>query len=152
MMPPANPWKSYKQIATQTAPPGQLVLMLFDGALRSLELALPAFDYSDPGERNTVVHNNLQRAVDIVRELNNALDMDAGGELAVTLRRLYLYFEQRLMESNRHKRRQETDEVIGHLKELRDAWSLMLSGEGLSPTGPNPAGRDFSAHLDLKAA
>ena len=102
-MPPANPWKSYRRIATQTAPPGQLVLMLFDGALRSLDRALLGFNCADVGERNAAIHNNLQHAVDIIRELNGSLDLEAGGQLADTLRNLYDFFERRLLESNLKK-------------------------------------------------
>ena len=72
--PNANPWKSYRQIATQTAPPGQLILMLFDGALSSLERAKIGFTLTEPGERNVAIHNNLQKAVDIIRELNFSLN------------------------------------------------------------------------------
>ena len=128
-MPPANPWKSYRQIATQTAPPGQLVLMLFDGALRSLDRALVGFSCADVGERNAAIHNNLQRAIDIIRELNGSLDLAAGGQLADTLRNLYVFFERRLLESNSKKSRKGIDEVIPMLKQLRDAWFNMLSGE-----------------------
>src|ERR1700761_5392303 len=110
MMRPANPWKSYRQIATQTAPPGQLVLMLFDGAIRSLERAGLGFSYTDIGERNSTIHNNIRHAVDIIRELNAALDLEAGGQLAGTLRSLYTYFERRLVESNSKKSRKGLDE------------------------------------------
>ena len=85
----ADPWKSYRQTATLTAPPGQIVLMLFDGALRSLNQALVGFTYTDPGQANMTIHNNLSRAQQIIRELNHALNMEQGGEFAVTLRRLY---------------------------------------------------------------
>lgn len=125
-----NSWKSYRQIATKTAPPGQLVLMLFDGALHSLERALIGFDYMDPREKNQTVHNNLQRAVNIIRFLNNSLNLEAGGKLAETLRNLYHYFDQRIMESNFRKRREGVDEVISSLKELRDAWATMLVNQG----------------------
>jgi flagellar protein FliS len=127
-MPAFDPWKSYRRIATQTAPPGQLVLMLFDGALLSLDRALLGFTYTDVGERNSAIHNNIQRAVAIIRELNCALDLEAGGKLAETLRDLYNYFERRLMESNRKKSRQGIDEIMPLLKELRDAWFQMLNG------------------------
>jgi flagellar protein FliS len=134
-MPRANPWKSYKQIAAQTAPPGHLVLMLYDAALRSLELALIGFDAKDPGERNATIHNNLQRTLDIVRELNCSLNREAGGELASTLCNLYTYFEERLHESNLKKQRAGVDEVILHLSGLRDAWAGMLANQGL-PQAP----------------
>jgi flagellar protein FliS len=125
-----NPWQSYRQIATQTAPPGQLVLMLYDGAIRFLERALTGFASTDPGERNMTINNNLQRAVDIVRELNVCLDTEAGGQLAQTLRDLYDYMERRLMESNFKKRRTGVDEVLVHLRELRNAWATMLANQG----------------------
>jgi len=127
----ANPWKSYRQIATQTAPPGQLVLMLFDGALLSLDRALIGFSHADIAERNTAIHNNVQRAIDIIRELNSSLDLEAGGQLADTLRNLYAFFERRLNDSNVKKSRKGIDEVIPMLKQLRDAWFKMLNGETL---------------------
>jgi len=127
-----DPWKSYRQIATKTAPPGQLVLMLYDGTLRSLERALKGFSYEDPAEFNMTVHNNLQRAQDIIRELNLALNMEQGGQFAATLRRLYDYFDRRIWESNVQKRREGVEEVIRHLTVLRDAWATMLNGQGAS--------------------
>jgi flagellar protein FliS len=132
----ANPWKSYRQTATLTAPPGQIVLMLYDGALRALERSLPGFSCSDPGQANTTIHNNIKRAQEIVRELNCALNMEQGGECAATLRRLYDYFDRRLWESNLRKRREGVDEVIGHLTELRNAWSTMLNQGGATPQSP----------------
>jgi len=128
-MRPANPWKSYRQIATQTAPPGQLVLMLFDGVLLSLDRALLGFSYTDIGERNAAIHNNIQRAVDIIRELNCSLDLASGGQLADTLRNLYAFFERRLIQSNLKKSRKGIDEVLPMIRQLRDAWFSMLNGE-----------------------
>lgn len=131
----ANPWKSYRQIATQTAPPGQLVLMLYEGALRSLERALPGFAAPDPAESNMVIHNNLLRAQEIIQELNFALNMEQGGECATTLRQLYDYFDRRLWDSNLKKNRTGVEEVIRHLTVLRDAWATMLNNQG-NPSGP----------------
>jgi flagellar protein FliS len=125
-----NPLKSYTQIAAQTAPPGALILMLFDKALGSMETALAGFEYTDPRQRNETIHNNLRRAVDIIRLLNNSLNLQEGGELATTLRRLYVYFEDRLVKSNMRKSRDGVDEVIGHLRPLRDAWAEMLGKQG----------------------
>jgi len=125
-----NPFKSYRQVATQTAPPGQLVLMLFDGAIKSLDCALLGFQCADFAERNLQVHNNLTRALDIIRELNGSLDMSAGGQLAETLRNLYQFFEQRVNESNIKKSPDGIHEIIPMLKQLRDAWFAMLAQQG----------------------
>jgi flagellar secretion chaperone FliS len=123
----ANPWKSYRQVATQTASPGQLVLMLYDGAIRFLERSLTGFSIEDPAESNQTINNNVIRAQEIVNELNYSLDMEKGGEIAVQLRQLYVYFDRRLMESNIHKSPEGIREVIARLTTLRDAWSTMLA-------------------------
>ena len=150
-MPPANPWKSYRRIATQTAPPGQLVLMLFDGALLSLDRALLGFKCADVGERNAAIHNNVQHAVDILRELNSSLDLEAGGQLADTLRNLYAFFERRLLESNLKKSRKGIEEVLPMLKQLRDAWFRMLHGETAAPAALPSAAANWPASQLLAA-
>lgn len=129
----ANPWKSYRETATLTASPGQIVLMLYDGAIASLERSLPGFSHSDPAESNMIIHNNLQRARNIIRELNLSLDMKQGGEIARELRRLYDYFERRLWESNLKKNSSGVGEVIRHLSEIRNAWATMLTNQGPAP-------------------
>jgi flagellar secretion chaperone FliS len=125
-----NQLRSYTQIATKTAPPGVLILMLFDKALGSLQTALTGFEYQDPRQRNETIHNNIRRALDIIRFLKGSLDMQAGGELALALRKLYFYFEDRLVRSNLKKRRDGVDEVIAHLEGLRNAWATMLASQG----------------------
>ncbi len=126
----ANPWKSYRQVAAQTAPPGKLILMLLDAAIHSMQRALQGFDISSPGPRNEIIHNNLRHAAEVIRQLNASLNLEAGGELAQTLRRLYVYFDARLMESNLQKRRDGVDEVVGHITGIRDAWATMLTRLG----------------------
>jgi flagellar protein FliS len=108
--------------------------MLFEGAIRSLERALPGFTNTDPAEANMIIHNNLQRAQDIVRELNGALNMEQGGEFATNMRRLYDYLERRIWESNVKKNSTGIGEAIRHLSVLRDAWATMLANQGATPT------------------
>ena len=130
-MPTLNPWKSYRQITTLTASPGQIILMLYDGALRSLERSLPGFSLADPAEANMTIHNNIQRAQEIIHELNCSLNMEQGGEIAITLHRLYNYFDRRLRESNIRKEPTGIEEVIQHLTVLRDTWATMLQNQNL---------------------
>jgi flagellar protein FliS len=135
----ADSWKSYRRIATQTAPPGQLVLMLFDGAIHALERALTGFEFTDPAEKNQTIHNNIRHATDIIRHLNHSLNLEAGGKLAETLRSLYNYFEQRITESNLKKQRDGIDEVVARMKDLRDAWATMLTTQPpVPPYAPEP--------------
>ena len=132
-----NPWQSYRVVATQTASPGQLVLMLYDGAIRFLNKALIGFDLDDPLEHNQTINNNIIRAQDIINELNLSLNMAAGGQFAQTLRDLYGYFDRRLQESNIQKEQTGIREVIQRLTVLRDAWAEMLSKSG-DPNAKSP--------------
>ena len=132
-----NPWKSYKQVATQTANPGQLVLMLFEGAIRFLEQARAGFAFEDPCERNTRVNNNVIRAQAIINELNRSLDMRSGGDLAITLNKLYDYFDRKLTESNLKKEEVGIEEVIHRITILKDAWAQMLLQQCASATIPD---------------
>jgi flagellar protein FliS len=130
---PPNPLHSYQKIAAQTAPPGHLVQMLFDGAIRFLDRALASFQHKDPLEFNQNINNNIIRAQDILRHLDASLDLERGGELAATLRRLYRYMFRRLHESNMRKSRDGIEETIARLTVLRDAWSEMLRQQGHAP-------------------
>jgi flagellar protein FliS len=118
--------KSYQTIATQTASPGQLVVMLYEGAIRFLERALAGFELDDPLEFNQTINNNILRARDIIIELNNSLDLAQGGELAATLRRLYNFMNRQLLRSNASKTPEGIHDTIRRLGVLRDAWSEML--------------------------
>lgn len=141
----ANPWLSYRQVATKTATPGQLVLMLFDGALRFLDKALVGFDLDDPLDSNLAINNNILKAQDIIRELNASLNMELGGEFSATMRRLYNYYDSQLSKSNLQKDPTGVQLVIRLLTEIRNAWSEMLSGRSTSQV-------DQHADLQLQAA
>jgi flagellar secretion chaperone FliS len=142
-MPLIDASKSYRQVSTLTAPPGQVVLMLYEGALGALDRALDGFSLTDPGDFNMTVNNNLQRARDVIHALNQALDLDKGGELAATLARLYDYFDRLLHQSNIRKHRQGIEEVISHLTVLRDAWRTMLYSPALPVSPPDQLARTY---------
>jgi flagellar secretion chaperone FliS len=116
----------------QTAAPGQLVLMLLDGAIRFLDKAEHGFALDDPAEANQTIHNNIQRTQEILHELNMSLDLKQGGELACTLRDLYEYMDHRLSHSNLRKEADGLNETRRHLNTLRDAWAEMLQSGGSS--------------------
>jgi flagellar protein FliS len=137
-----QPWQSYRQVSAKTASPGHLVVMLYDGAINFLERALTGFAFEDPLEFNSTISNNIVRAQQILTELDGSLDMERGGEISTTLRRLYRYLDDRLRQSNLKKTRDGIDEAIRHLTVLRDAWREMLSGAGRDEAG---ASRSLSA-------
>jgi flagellar secretion chaperone FliS len=119
--------RAYQTQSVMTASSGQLVLMLYDGAIKFLNLAEEAFNLPEENLRRIEIINlNIQKAQNIVAELRGNLNREAGGELAVTLDRLYDYYERRLFEANIKKKVDMVREVSRFIKELRDAWSEML--------------------------
>lgn len=119
--------RTYRNNVVLTASPGQLVLMLYDGALRCLASAKDAF--ARPPEdcrRFEAINAQLQKAQAIIAELRGTLNHDLGGECARTLDRLYDYYLRRLMEANLRKQVEPVIEVERLLRELRDGWAEML--------------------------
>jgi len=126
MYPNQKPWESYRKVAAQTASPGHLVLMLYDGAIKFLERALAGFVCTDPLQFNETINNNIVRAQAIIQEMNGNLNMKAGGEVADNFRRLYSYLHRRLRDGNMTKRREPVEEALERLRILRNSWAEML--------------------------
>lgn len=105
------------------ASPEQLLLLLYDGAIRFLNEALRAL----PEEDLETVNSKLIKAQNIVAELMSSLDMKVGGELAENLFRLYEYLHHRLIQANLKKDAEMIEEVLGHLKDLRETWRQAIA-------------------------
>ena len=119
--------KSYKASAVQTASPGKLVLMLFDGYLRFTEAAKKSWDEPDLIKKNEGINNNLIKAQNIVTELQSSLDLTVPGDLPGTLYRLYDYVLTNLQQANINKDIQRVLEADKVISELREAWAEMLT-------------------------
>ncbi|OUM94428.1 MAG: flagellar export chaperone FliS [Firmicutes bacterium ZCTH02-B6] len=117
--------QQYKTTQVRTANPADLVVMMYDGAIRFIRQGVAAIEAADFEE----AHRSLVRAQDIISELDRALDPQAG-EIAANLAQLYDYIHRRLVEGNVRKDAAPLQEVIGLLTELRDAWAQIARGEG----------------------
>jgi flagellar protein FliS len=126
--------KTYRANAVLTASPGQLVLMLYDGALKAMAIAQDAFTRPDDPRGIEVINHQLLKAQNIVLELQGGLNMEAGGEFAKTLYRLYDYHHRRLFEANVRKDPKIVAEVEGLVRSLRDAWAEMLTKQEHAPS------------------
>ena len=119
--------RAYQAQSVLTASPGQLVLMLYDGALRFLGLAREALESKEETSRRIeIINTNLVKAQNILAELQATLNHEAGGDHAANLDRLYDYYLRRLMEANLKKSAQPVIEVEALVRQLRDGWSEML--------------------------
>lgn len=120
--------RAYQTQAVFTASPGQLVLMLYDGALRFLGHARDALQSPEEAPRRIeIVNTNLIKAQNILAELQSSLNHEAGGDHAANLDRLYEYYIRRLLEANMKKKAEPVIEVENLVRQLRDGWAEMLN-------------------------
>ncbi len=121
--PAMNAYNQYKTTSVQTADPGKLLLMLYDGLLLSLRKGKQAVEAGKLKE----AHQNLIKAQDIVSELMSTLKMEY--EISQNLFQLYDYWKRRLVEANVKKDTQIIDEVLSLVRELRAVWAQAAGAE-----------------------
>jgi len=136
----AKKLNAYRVNAVSTASAENLVVMLYDGAIRFLGMAIRAFEKDDPLDFNLTVHTNITKTQAIIRELTRSLDVEKAGELGDSLVSLYDYFDTRLQEANIHKDKSILQEIQERIGELRDAWneSLNKTDEAALPIPATP--------------
>lgn len=110
--------QAYRNQQVETASKEQLLIMLFDGAIRFLKVASKAMEAKDAEKTNTY----LIKAQRIVTELMASLDVEQGGDVAKNLLALYEYFYHRLVKANLYKDQAMLKEVLDHMQELRKTW------------------------------
>jgi len=113
--------KTYQETAVTTQTKGKLVVMLYDGAIKFLKLAIKEIEAGNAEEKGKYI----SKAIDILFELNAVLDMYAGGEVATNLRKLYLFMGRHLTEANTKQDIQKIEEVIKLLEELNQSWKAI---------------------------
>jgi flagellar protein FliS len=141
----ANPLAAYKETRVKTASPGQLIVMLYDEAIKQSDTAIALLGpESKPKAENIErVNKSLGKVQDVVTELMASLDFDAGGDIARDLYALYVWFSKEILEANIRKEVGRIESVRNMLAELREAWaeaaSKTQSGSS-TPIGVNIAG------------
>jgi flagellar protein FliS len=114
-----NHTTAYRQQAVLTAPPGRLVVMLYDGCLRFLFQSAHALREGDPSTSLA----RMRRAEAIIDELTVTLDHERGGVIASRLQGIYSFSRRQLLEAWRAGDADRIDHVSSLLAELRDAWA-----------------------------
>ena len=114
---------TYKQNAVENQTPGRIVVMLYDGAVKFLNKAIEECQANNPNAKGEAVG----RALDIIIELDSALDMEVGGEVAESLRSLYMFMTQQINKAHIKDDVAMFKEVIALLEELNDGWKAISS-------------------------
>lgn len=111
-------YAAYDRTATVTTSKDKILIMLYEGAIRFLQVAEQAMQE----KRIAVKGENISRVIAILNELECALDRKIGGELAENLAGLYQYMCFRLVEANAKNDSAMLNEVEGLLTGLKDAF------------------------------
>lgn len=141
-----NASSEYLRNAVMTAPPEQLQMMLYDGAIRFARQAREALHAGDL----TTSCEKLIRAQQIVMELQNGLRPEVNPELCAQVGGLYTFVYNRLVAANLKRDVGKLDEALQILEHLRETWRLLL--EKLRETPPSPAVRGSSGDAGQAAS
>ena len=114
---------AYQDNSITTQSKERLILLLYDGAIKFMKLAIQELE----AENFQAKGQYIIKAQDIINELNAVLDMDAGGEIAENLRKLYLFMSRRLSEANSERNPQMIREVIQLMEELNQSWKAIIT-------------------------
>ncbi len=117
-----NNANAYQQTNILTADPGKLIIMCYEKAINHLNLAANHYEKKEYEAKA----KNLQKAIEIISELNCCLDMKKGGEIARNLDALYRYMLTQLLEADVKKNIATFRHVISMLKELLEAWQEIV--------------------------
>ncbi|MFP3724735.1 flagellar export chaperone FliS [Priestia filamentosa] len=121
-----NAYQAYQQGSVNTATPGELTLMLYNGCLKFIRRAKTAIENREVEEKN----KNLIKAQNIITEL--MVTLRTGSELSDQMRTMYDYINQRLMKANIESSVDILEEVESYVMEFRDTWKEVIQKTGSS--------------------
>ena len=115
-----NGYSQYNNSKIMTASPAQLTLMLYEGAIKFCNIAIVAI------ENNDIVkaHTNIRKVENIISEFRATLNFKY--PVAKEFENVYVYLYDRLVQANIHKDKEILEEVLGHLRTMRDTWKEVM--------------------------
>ena len=113
-------YAQYNNSKVLTASPGELTLMLYEGAIKFCNIAIAAVEQKDIEK----AHIHIVKVEKIIDYLRQTLDMKY--PVAQDFERIYSYLSQRLVEANIKKDAEILEEVNGHLRSVRDTWKEVM--------------------------
>ena len=125
-MPLPQAYAQYKNSKVLTASPAELTLMLYDGAIKFCNIGKDAIANKD----NEKASINIVKAQKIIDYLRQTLDMKY--PVAQDFENIYSYLSRRLIEANVHKDPEILEEMLTHLRSVRDNWKEVMRKNGVA--------------------
>ncbi len=113
-------YQAYQNNSVNTASPGELTLMLYNGCIKFIKQAIKDIQNNNYEAKNT----NIQKAQKIIHELMITLDTKI--EISQQMLPLYEYMTHRLREGNIHNEMEALEEVLQLTTEFRDTWKQVI--------------------------
>lgn len=124
MAPLNNPYAQYQNNKIMTASPAELTLMLYEGAIKFCNIAIMGIEQGDIEK----AHNNNMKVQRIIKEFIASLDDKY--EVSKDFQNVYEYLLRRLHEANISKDKEIMEEVLTHLRTMRDTWKEVMKLAG----------------------
>jgi flagellar protein FliS len=118
--------KAYLQTQVSTTSQGDILIMLYSGAIKYLRQAKERIAEKDFAKKGVLI----SKALDVIAELDQSLNNEKGGEVAQNLHQLYFYCSTRLLRANMNMDVSIIDEIIRILEGLKDAFEEIQGGGG----------------------
>lgn len=115
-----NGYAAYANSKIMTASPAELTLMLYEGAIKFCNIAIRAIEEQDIQK----AHNNIVKVENIISEFQATLNHKY--PVAKDFDEVYKYLKQRLLEANIKKDKEILEEVLKHLRTMRDTWKDVM--------------------------
>ncbi len=115
-----NGYAAYANNKIMTASPAELTLMLYEGAIKFCNIAIVACERKEIEK----AHINIRKTDRIIEEFQITLNRKYA--VAEEFDNVYKYLRQRLLEANVHKDPEILEEVLGHLRTMRDTWKEVM--------------------------
>ena len=116
----SNAYAQYNRNKILTASPAELTLMLYDGCIKFINIAILGVEEKDISKANT----NIKKAERIVLELQSSLNDKY--EVSKDFNAVYSYVKRRLLEANIAKDKEILEECAGHMRTMRDTWKEVM--------------------------
>lgn len=120
-------YAAYNKNKIMTASPGELTLMLYEGAVKFCNIAIVAVEQGDVQK----AHTNIVKVENIIEEFRATLNHKY--PVAEDFEKVYVYIYDRLIEANIKKDKEILEEVLKHLRTMRDAWKEVMKKARTEP-------------------
>lgn len=127
----SNPYQKYKQTAIMSASKEQIMLMLYEGAIRFTKQAIAACEQNNVSERGKYI----MRAYDIILEFQASLNHNVAGDLPQQLENLYVYMLEQYTKANLTGNINSLKSCLQVLENLYEGWSQVINNDKKDQTG-----------------